>query len=146
MKALIIECAGATRVADVAEPVAAPGDVLLRIRTVGYCGSDLNTYRGLNPLVGYPRVPGHEIAATVEHVGRDVPPGMLAAGMDVTVVPPRRAASAPPVAAGAVTPAGTTRHWAYSVTARSPKSWWFLGTRSCAPTACPFVRLRSWNR
>ena len=87
MKALIIERAGATRVADVAEPVPAPGDVLLRIRTVGYCGSDLNTYRGLNPLVGYPRVPGHEIAATVEHVGRDVPPGMLAAGMDVTVVP-----------------------------------------------------------
>ena len=87
MRALIIERAGATRLSDIAEPVAAPTDVVLRVRTVGFCGSDLNTYRGLNPLVGYPRVPGHEIAATVEHVGGEVPLGVLAAGMDVTVVP-----------------------------------------------------------
>ena len=32
---------------------------------VGLCGSDLNSYRGKNPLVEFPRIPGHEIAATV---------------------------------------------------------------------------------
>ena len=87
MRALLIEEAGRTRLADIPEPQARAGDVLLRLRTVGFCGSDLNTYRGLNPLVAYPRVPGHEIAGSIERLGRDVPPGLLAAGMDVTVLP-----------------------------------------------------------
>lgn len=32
---------------------------------VGLCGSDLNSFRGLNPLVSFPRIPGHEVCATV---------------------------------------------------------------------------------
>ncbi len=48
-------------------------EVLLRICRVGFCGSDLNTYRGLNPLVTYPRVPGHEIAGEIIARGGDVP-------------------------------------------------------------------------
>ena len=87
MKALLIEGAGRTRAAVIPEPQPEAGDVLLRVRTVGFCGSDLNTYRGLNPLVAYPRVPGHEIAGSIESVGRDVPQGLLAVGMDVTVLP-----------------------------------------------------------
>ena len=61
----------ATRHARV--PTLVDGAVLIRVRTVGFCGSDLNTFRGLNPLVSYPRVPGHEIAGVVEAVGADVP-------------------------------------------------------------------------
>lgn len=49
------------------------GEVLVKIRKVGFCGSDLNTYRGLNPIVSYPRIPGHEIAAEIVEVGKDVP-------------------------------------------------------------------------
>jgi len=45
----------------------------LRMQYVGYCGSDLNTYRGLNPMVALPRIPGHEISAVIEAVGDDVP-------------------------------------------------------------------------
>jgi threonine dehydrogenase-like Zn-dependent dehydrogenase len=67
-------------------PEISPQGVLLRVRVIGYCGSDLNTYRGLNPLVSYPRVPGHEIAATVERVGGEVPEDVRP-GMDVTVLP-----------------------------------------------------------
>jgi threonine dehydrogenase-like Zn-dependent dehydrogenase len=40
---------------------------------VGLCGSDLNTFRGLNPLVSLPRVPGHEIGGTIAAVGAEVP-------------------------------------------------------------------------
>ena len=87
MNALQIEQQGRTRVVAIAAPEPQPGDVLLRIRTVGFCGSDRNTYRGLNPLVSYPRVPGHEIAGTVERIGADVPDGLFRPGMDVTVVP-----------------------------------------------------------
>ncbi len=87
MKALRIEAAGAVGLATVPEPEVGPEDVLLRIRTVGFCGSDLNTFRGLNPLVSYPRIPGHEIVATVETLGASVPRDRLRPGALVTVVP-----------------------------------------------------------
>ena len=53
-------------------PVGA-GEVCIRVDYVGFCGSDLNTYRGLNPLVKLPRVPGHEISATIAEIGAGVP-------------------------------------------------------------------------
>lgn len=87
VKALLIDGPGHARVGAVEEPEPAEEDVLLRVRAVGLCGSDLNTFRGLNPLVSYPRVPGHEIAATVERVGRTVPADRFPAGSNVTVVP-----------------------------------------------------------
>ncbi len=62
------------------------GDVLLRIERIGLCGSDLTTFRGLNPLVNYPRIPGHEIAATIVEIGNSVP-AHLQPGWLVTVVP-----------------------------------------------------------
>jgi len=87
MRALQIDREGSMRVVGIDAPETTTTDVLIRIRTVGFCGSDLNTYRGLNPLVSYPRIPGHEIAGVIEHVGSAVPSGLLEAGMDVTVVP-----------------------------------------------------------
>jgi threonine dehydrogenase-like Zn-dependent dehydrogenase len=56
--------------------------VLLRVEMVGLCGTDLNSFRGKNPLVTYPRVLGHEIAATVLE-GTDA----FRAGTRVTVSP-----------------------------------------------------------
>ena len=67
-------------------PKPGPGEVLLRTRIVGMCGSDLNTFRGANPMVTYPRIPGHEIAATIEEVGAGAP-AHLKPGMGVTVSP-----------------------------------------------------------
>ncbi|MCU0792775.1 MAG: zinc-binding alcohol dehydrogenase family protein [Opitutaceae bacterium] len=67
-------------------PSPARGEVLLRLRRLGYCGSDLSTFRGGNPLVSYPRIPGHEIAAEIADVGPGVP-AHLHAGLAVTVVP-----------------------------------------------------------
>ena len=49
----------------VSDPVAGPGELLLKVRMVGFCGSDLNSFRGRNPLVTYPRIPGHEVSATI---------------------------------------------------------------------------------
>ena len=45
----------------------------LKVRRIGYCGSDLTSFRGLNPLVTYPRIPGHEIGATIDSLGAGVP-------------------------------------------------------------------------
>jgi 2-desacetyl-2-hydroxyethyl bacteriochlorophyllide A dehydrogenase len=69
MKAIVLEGPGHAAVKDVAEPRPGPDDVLLQVRMVGLCGSDLNSYRGRNPLVSFPRIPGHEIAATVVESG-----------------------------------------------------------------------------
>src|SRR5271168_24167 len=52
---------------------------------VGLCGSDLNSYRGRNPMVQFPRLPGHEIAATIVE-GTSSLPG-LAVGANVTLSP-----------------------------------------------------------
>ena len=73
MKAFIIDAPGKTSLADVTEPTLGEGDVLLRVRTVGYCGTDLSTFRGVNPLVSYPRIPGHELGCTIEVIGSAVP-------------------------------------------------------------------------
>jgi len=86
MKAIQITATREMRVVDIEKPVAGPGDVLLRIRYVGFCGSDLNTYRGLNPMVRMPVIPGHEIGAEIEAVGKDVP-AHLQPGQTVTVNP-----------------------------------------------------------
>src|SRR6476659_7897671 len=86
MQAFYITAPGETNIAEVAVPVPGPGEVLLRTRLIGMCGSDLNTFRGKNPMVTYPRIPGHEIAATIEETGPEVP-RQFRTGVDVTVSP-----------------------------------------------------------
>src|SRR6202030_4501839 len=85
MNALVLTKPGQASIETVPEPVVGRGDVLLKVRMVGFCGSDLNSFRGLNPLVSYPRILGHEVSATVlEKIGHD---SRLSAGMDVAVSP-----------------------------------------------------------
>jgi threonine dehydrogenase-like Zn-dependent dehydrogenase len=66
MKAFQVQSPGNVHLVDVPAPHPNPDEVLLRVRRVGLCGTDLSTFRGNNPLVSYPRILGHEIAATVE--------------------------------------------------------------------------------
>ena len=73
MKGLVLENAGQARVANLPEPDVASDQLLLQVDMVGLCGSDLNSFRGRNPLVTYPRVLGHEIAATVLTGTREIP-------------------------------------------------------------------------
>lgn len=68
------------------EPVPGADEVLVRLEYVGFCGSDLNTYLGRNPMVKLPVIPGHEIGAVVEKVGEAVPE-IIRPGMTVTVNP-----------------------------------------------------------
>ena len=73
MKALIIDTPGEYSIAhDVEKPSLRAGEALVKIRRVGFCGSDLNTFRGRNPIVRYPRIPGHEIAAEIVEKAADV--------------------------------------------------------------------------
>ena len=86
MKAIQITEPSVMKVIDIAEPQMGDGDVLLKMKYVGFCGSDLNTFRGGNPMVKMPVVPGHEVGAEIVKVGKNVPEG-LKPGMVVTVNP-----------------------------------------------------------
>ena len=86
MKAIQISEPSVMKVIDMAEPQMGDDEVLLKIKYVGFCGSDLNTYRGGNPMVKMPVVPGHEVGAEIVKVGKNVPEG-LKPGMTVTVNP-----------------------------------------------------------
>ncbi len=84
MKALVLEKPGQVSIQGVPEPVVADQQILLKVRMVGFCGSDLNSFRGLNPLVSYPRILGHEVCATIVQACSDTG---LAVGTDVVVSP-----------------------------------------------------------
>jgi threonine dehydrogenase-like Zn-dependent dehydrogenase len=85
MKALIVDRPGEARIVEIERRPPAPGEASLQVRRIGFCGTDLSTYLGKNPLVTYPRILGHEVAATigsVPHNDRGLSPGM-----DVTLLP-----------------------------------------------------------
>ena len=86
MKALRVEAAGRSAVCEMDRQPLGPDDVRLKVHYVGLCGSDLNTFRGLNPLVTFPRVPGHEVSATVLEKGAAVG-DTIALGQPVIVWP-----------------------------------------------------------
>ena len=86
MKAVVLQEPRHALVTDVAHPSSlTEDDILLQVRKVGLCGSDLNSFRGRNPLVTFPRIPGHEIAATVAELNPRHPEWQP--GMPVTVSP-----------------------------------------------------------
>lgn len=86
MKAITISGEREVALIEKEKPQAGVGEVLVKIHYVGFCGSDLNTYLGKNPMVKLPVIPGHEIGAMVEAVGEGVP-GSIRPGMPCTLNP-----------------------------------------------------------
>src|SRR5262249_54181980 len=60
------------RVEDRAEPSPGHGEVLVRVRAAGICGSDLRHYRGQVPNAAYPLTAGHELSGEVVATGSGV--------------------------------------------------------------------------
>ncbi|WP_249729557.1 MULTISPECIES: zinc-binding alcohol dehydrogenase family protein [unclassified Chelatococcus] len=86
MKALSIDQPGVVSYTELPWRPAGIGEIGIRTAYIGYCGSDLNSFRGKNPLVKYPRVPGHEISGVIESIGADVP-GHFQVGQHVCILP-----------------------------------------------------------
>jgi len=86
MKAFYITGVRETALRDVPCPAPGADEVLVRVNFVGLCGSDLKTYRGTNPIVAYPRIPGHEISGTIEERG-ELAPARWRPGTPVTISP-----------------------------------------------------------
>ncbi|MEH8096812.1 zinc-binding alcohol dehydrogenase family protein [Gallibacterium anatis] len=54
-------------------PVKKENEVLIKVESVGICGSDIGAYRGTNPLVTYPRILGHEVVGRIIESGLGMP-------------------------------------------------------------------------
>jgi 2-desacetyl-2-hydroxyethyl bacteriochlorophyllide A dehydrogenase len=73
MNAIILEEPGKFKKVEIDKPKdPLAHEVLLKIRRLGVCGTDLHAYNGKQPFFTYPRILGHEIAAEVCEIGKDV--------------------------------------------------------------------------
>ena len=73
MKAVVFEKFGAPpTIQHVADPTPAAEGVVIKVEATGLCRSDWHGWMGHDPDVKLPHVPGHELAGTVEAIGRQV--------------------------------------------------------------------------
>lgn len=70
-----------------------PHEVLLKVRSIGICGTDYHAYGGNQPFFSYPRVLGHELGAEVLEVGSGVTPSETGRQMLGGTLPERHAGS-----------------------------------------------------
>tara|TARA_R110001583_G_scaffold190429_1_gene354677 strand:+ start:1646 stop:2656 length:1011 start_codon:yes stop_codon:yes gene_type:complete len=84
MKSAICTQAGVIEIQDVARPIDKPGHVIIKIKYIGVCGTDIHAFGGQQPYFEYPRVLGHELSGTIDSVGEGVD---LDVGQHVYIVP-----------------------------------------------------------
>lgn len=86
MKAVQVLGARKLEIIEREKPVIAePNQVLVKVKMVGICGSDMHIYHGTNPLATLPRVIGHEITGEVAEIGSAV--NSLSVGDKVVIEP-----------------------------------------------------------
>lgn len=85
MKAFSITKPGIFEQTDVPERPLGDNDVVIAVKFVGMCGSDLHSYLGTSPMVKYPVIPGHEISGVITEVGKNA--SEFSVGETVTVMP-----------------------------------------------------------
>jgi L-iditol 2-dehydrogenase len=57
---------------EIVKPTPANDEVLIQMKRIGVCGSDIHVFHGLHPYTSYPIVQGHEVAGVVAEVGVEV--------------------------------------------------------------------------
>lgn len=76
---------GKIEFSQVEKPTPKADEVLIRVRRIGVCGSDIHVFHGLHPYTSYPVVQGHEVGGIVTEVGSAV--GGFAPGDKVVFMP-----------------------------------------------------------
>lgn len=62
-----------------------PGQILIKIKRIGICGSDIHVYHGKHPYTKYPVTQGHEVSGRIAALGEGVTDFQV--GQKVTVEP-----------------------------------------------------------
>lgn len=65
MKYIVCQEPGKFLLKEKEAPIRKVGEALLRMTRIGICGTDLHAYQGNQPFFTYPRILGHELAATI---------------------------------------------------------------------------------
>lgn len=81
----VMTAPGVIEFRETPRPIAAEGQVLVRIMRIGICGSDIHVYHGKHPFTRYPVTQGHEVSGRIEAVGSGV--AGLSVGQKVTIEP-----------------------------------------------------------
>ena len=84
MRAVVCETPGTLTIVEKPVPTPGQGEVLVRIKRMGVCGTDLHIFNGKHPYLEYPRIMGHELSGEVAAVGDG---GKLAVGTPVYIMP-----------------------------------------------------------
>ena len=82
MRTVICETPGRLRIEERPRPEPGAGEVLVKLRRMGVCGTDLHIFKGSHPFLEYPRVMGHELSGEI--AGGD---GALPVGTPVYIMP-----------------------------------------------------------
>ncbi len=85
MKSIVIQKPNELVIEERPVPTPTAGEVRVKIKLAGICGSDSHIYRGHNPFAKYPRVIGHEFFGVIDAVGEGVDEARL--GQRVSVDP-----------------------------------------------------------
>jgi len=72
VKQSVMTAPGKIEFRDVPVPEPGPGEVLVRMKRIGVCGSDIHVWHGKHALTPYPVVQGHEVSGVIEKVGGSV--------------------------------------------------------------------------
>ncbi|TSD84310.1 zinc-binding alcohol dehydrogenase family protein [Mycobacterium sp. KBS0706] len=84
MRAVVCQAPGELVLEDRPEPERGDGEVLVRVRRMGICGTDFHIYEGSHPYLQYPRIMGHELSGEV----LEAPEGSLLESGDTVIVNP----------------------------------------------------------
>lgn len=76
---------GEIRFQNIPDPVAKENEVVVKIKRIGICGSDIHVYHGKHPFTKYPVTQGHEVSGEIVEAGRNV--RNLKIGQKVTIQP-----------------------------------------------------------
>lgn len=98
MRAALLQGPGEIVVGETPDVEPGPGEVRVRVRGVGLCGSDMSVFSGKWKAPSFPWVMGHEAFGVVDAVGEGVPPGRI--GETVVVEPNAVCFTCPPCLAG----------------------------------------------
>ena len=84
MRSLVCTRPGALSIEERPRRPPGEGEVLVRIRRAGVCGTDLHIFEGSHPFLEYPRVVGHELSGEVADRG---PGCTIPIGQQVYIIP-----------------------------------------------------------
>lgn len=98
MKQAVLTKAETIEFSEIEKPVIKAGEVLVKVKNIGICGSDIHAYYGQHPFMSFPIRLGHEMSGEVVEVGADVKD--IAAGDLVTMMPQEFCGECEPCKAG----------------------------------------------